>query len=67
MSENINTIGDLFFMLDHRKYWKLVETSEEDALDELFETATEFCENMELLGHVVNPNDVMDDFLERSW
>lgn len=57
--------SDLFFMVDNSSYWNTLENNEEAAQEELLETATKFCALMKHYGEDLEPEDVVQDFLQR--
>lgn len=64
---NVSTIvSDLFFMVDNRDYFSTMEnSSQEDAMEVLLETATHFCFLIEGLGEDYEPQEIVDDYLSR--
>lgn len=66
MLQKISLVAsDLFFMVDNSSYWKTLENNEEAARDELLESATQFCDLMKHYDEDLEPEDVVQDFLER--
>lgn len=61
-----SAVSDLFFSVDNNIYWKSLETNKEEALKKLRENAQDFCDSLKSLGVDVEPEDVVQDFLERS-
>lgn len=57
--------SDLFFMVDNSNYWNTLENNEDAAQDVLLESANQFCELMTHFGEELEPEDVVQDFLER--
>ena len=66
MLQKISLVAsDLFFMVDNSSDWKTLENNEEAARDELLESATQFCDLMKHYDEDLEPEDVVQDFLER--
>lgn len=66
MLQKISLVAsDLFFMVDNSSYWKTLENNEEAAREELLESATQFCDLMTHWNVELEPEDVVQDFLER--
>lgn len=60
-----SAVSDLFFSVDNSTYWKTLEHNPEAAKESLQENAQNFCDSLESLGINVDPEDVVQDFLER--
>lgn len=58
-------VSDLFFKVDNSNYWKTLESNEDAARDVLLESAKKFCELMTHFGEELEPEEVVEDFLER--